>query len=220
MTSQLFSQIYLHEEGVEYWIQLFLFPGSSPSFTEIDTRKGISYQIGILKYKIHQNVNSKQYQCDPNASMESFTKCAFSPFKNLGCTPIFTKLGMNFNESNICTNYSAFKEMEAKILDHLRSTLRYNGLNRECMEPCSKVSYDASFREMHKNARILYEPKNSSVSFVLKYDNLMVETKEEYFLMSIGSLISNIGGFLGLFLGFSCLSLTLWTNEQAKGCMK
>ena len=218
--ANFFSQIYLHEKGAEYWIQLFLFPGSNPSITEIDTRKRIAYQIGILKYKIHQNVNSKQYQCDPNASMESFTKCALGPFKNLGCTPIFTKLGMNFSESNICTNYSIFKEREAEILDHLRNTLRNNGLNSECIRPCSKVSYDASFREMHKNARILYEAKNSSVSFVLKYDDLKVETEEEYFVMSIRSLISNIGGFLGLFLGFSCLSLTLWTNEQAKGCMK
>ena len=78
---------------------------------------------------------------------------------------------------------------------------------------------------MHQNVRILGYQNTSYrnelwVNFILKYDKLMVETQEEYFVMSFGSLISTIGGFLGLFLGFSCLSLTLWTSDQAKRCMK
>ena len=75
-------------------------------------------------FKIEKNVDAKQERCDPNVSMASFTKCAFMPFENLNCTSIFTKFGMNFSESNICTDYKTFRERNKLIKRHLINTLR------------------------------------------------------------------------------------------------
>ena len=52
------------------------------------------------------------------------------------------------------------------------------------------------------------------VSVNIQYDELVILTKKEYFIMSLESLTSAIGGFLGLFLGFSCLSITFWTQKH------
>ena len=54
----------------------------------------------------------------------------------------------------------------------------------------------------------------------LGYNDFIMDISKEYFVMSPGALISTIGGFLGLFLGFSCLSVTFWTSNYTGKCMK
>ena len=51
------------------------------------------YALGSLKYTVHHKINHDTCMCDPNASMESFTKCAFSRFNHTGCTVIITEIG-------------------------------------------------------------------------------------------------------------------------------
>ena len=75
-------------------------------------------------------------------------------------------------------------------------SLRNNGSYSKCFKPCKKVIYDASFREMHQNVRLL-EQNTSWVNFVLRYNDFDIETQEEYFIMGYKSLIASIGGFIG-----------------------
>ena len=160
----------------------------------------------------------KENKCDQNASVESFTKCVFSQIENKECTPIITKIGMNFNESNICKN-SKIWNRKMVLTNHLENILQNNGSYSSCIKPCKKVYYDASFKIMNQNARMLRK-RWEWISFLLKYEDFVVETQKEYFIMSFGSLVSAIGGYLGLFLGFSCLSIIFWLNKHAKRCMK
>ena len=146
-------QIYLHETGVEYWLQCFLFPGNNPSIAEIDGTSKVAYIKGTLKYIVHKNINTDKNHCSPLESMESFTKCAFDQIEETGCTPIMTKIGKFFNESNICSNYTIFNEKRKKIFEKMKNLLKNNGSYSNCLKPCKTISYDASFREMYQNAR-------------------------------------------------------------------
>jgi hypothetical protein len=47
----------------------------------------------------------------------------------------------------------------------------------------------------------------TNVNIVLTYATLSVEEQTETLVFDIGSLLAAAGGNLGLFLGFSCLSL-------------
>ena len=51
-----------------------------------------------------------------------------------------------------------------------------------------------------------------------KYEELLIETKQEYFVMDGLGLISTIGGFLGLFLGSSIVSIIDWIGNHVKKC--
>ena len=53
-----------------------------------------------------------------------------------------------------------------------------------------------------------------------KYEEFVITTKEEYFVMNEDGLVSAVGGFLGLFLGSSCVSVIEWIVQFFKKCMK
>ena len=137
-----------------------------------------------------------------------------------GCSPIIDKIGARLNLSNICSNYTIFSEKTKAMNKQLKQILK-NTSSTRCIIPCRTISYGASFRKMDKNARLLKGQKYYSfVSFGLGYNDFIMEISKEYFVMSPGALISTIGGFLGLFLGFSCLSVTFWTSNHTGKCMK
>ena len=137
-----------------------------------------------------------------------------------GCSPVIDKIGTRLNTSNICSNYTTFSEKTKAMNSQLKQILK-NTSSTRCIIPCRTITYGASFREMNKNARLLaghiYFP---FVSFGLDYGEFIMDISKEYFVMSPGALISTIGGFLGLFLGFSCLSVTFWTSNHTGKCMK
>ena len=56
------------------------------------------YAIGSLKYIVDHKINRDKYKCDPNASMETYTKCVFSRFNQTGCTAIITDIGKKNND--------------------------------------------------------------------------------------------------------------------------
>ena len=82
-----------------------------------------------------------------------------------------------------------------------------------CLRPCKTISYKATFRKMHHNSRTLSDETNEIkdwIGFGLVYGNVQVTTNHEYYVMSKEALVSSIGGFLGMFLGFSSLSIINW----------
>ena len=133
-------------------------------------------------------------------------------------------VGQKFNQTNLCTNtseYVAANSMSHKYLKHVLSENDENHKNDEnhendstCVRPCTTVSYEASFRKMSHNSRTLSSATNSMIpdwiGFGLVYEDFQVTSNHEYYVMNTEALISNIGGFLGLFLGFSCLSIISW----------
>ena len=59
------------------------------------------YAVGSLKYTVNQKLNRENYKCNSSATMESFTSCVFSKFKQTECTAIITKIG-NYGIICVC----------------------------------------------------------------------------------------------------------------------
>lgn len=56
----------------------------------------------------------------------------------------------------------------------------------------------------------------TGVSLSLSYESLIVEERIESLVYDAGSFLSAIGGNLGLFLGFSCLTMLLGILKLAE----
>ena len=52
------------------------------------------------------------------------------------------------------------------------------------------------------------------------YDDFVIENRKEYFVMNEDGLVSPVGGFLGLFLGSSLVSVIEWFSQLFKKCTK
>ena len=94
----------MHEPGSEYWLQLFFFPGDV-TITELDTTKDIAYTVVKLKYTVHEKINRQQYPCDPEATMLSFTKCAFKELEEFGKPNNLSSTEIFYTEVLICTSF-------------------------------------------------------------------------------------------------------------------
>jgi hypothetical protein len=83
-----------------------------------------------------------------------------------------------------------------------------------CPLPCRQVHYKTSLDYVHKNGwQIFDDEENSTVkrvdhfSLEYRYSTLFVEERIESYDYDVGSFLAAAGGNLGLFLGFSCLSV-------------
>ena len=66
---------------------------------------------------------------------------------------------------------------------------------------------------MHYHRLFSSPYRQDKFGFALYYEEFLVQNQEEYLVMDAGTLISTIGGFLGLFLGWSCLSIGEWFSH-------
>jgi len=216
----------LHEAGNEYWIQY----GLSPSKTKVvyidtDTNDGTYGIEGNLKYSTKEKVSRNNSQCDTNATIESFTQCAFNELEDYECSSAIDRIGKYFNETNICKNLTQLLENHDLIYQHLAGTLYSPNSPTKCIKPCKTSGFEVSLKKEHENAKLLgsnYTKEYATPGrflLLFKYSDIVIETKQEYLIMSNGGLISAIGGFLGLFLGSSLVSVIEWIGQLFKKYM-
>ena len=88
--------------------------------------------------------------------------------------------------------------------------------------PCNHVVYEAYIRKYHINSWVDYgdssqeDLSQQGVEVQLAYETLAVEERIETIVYDVGSLLSAIGGNLGLFLGFSCFTMLLGILKVVK----
>ena len=91
-----------------------------------------------------------------------------------------------------------------------------------CPMPCQQRSYTYTMKPFHRNSII--DPANrfianstKPVTFIsLSYKTLLTEEREETLVYDATSFLVNAGGNMGLFLGFSCLSILLYIIKLCK----
>ena len=215
----------MHESGSEYWLQ-YGFNPSKKSVVYIDTKtsKGIYGIDGMLKYVVDDKVPRKNYKCDPDATMESFTKCALNELDESDCSSAINRFGNYFNETSVCKNITQLSENYKLIRDHLGGTLYSPNSATKCIKPCKTTSFEVSLKKDHENGKLLGSDQlqNLTGKFLLNfiYDDFVIENKKEYFVMNEDGLVSAVGGFLGLFLGSSLVSVIEWFSQLFKKCTK
>ena len=105
---------------------------------------------------------------------------------------------------------SALKVFEAMLItftEFLTNMIEYG-----CPVPCSQKSFNYNIKYLNRNSWI--ESQNSTLSqnmaiVAVSYRSLLVEERVETIVYDLESLMTSIGGNLGLFLGFSCFSTFL-----------
>ena len=99
-----------------------------PTIFNLDTNTGDGiYRTDItMKYMVKQSINRKKFNCNPNATMMSFTDCAF---KNLDflCSVAIDNIGSLFNETKFCKNESLFHENIEYTYNQLSDFLHPDG---------------------------------------------------------------------------------------------
>ncbi len=100
-----------------------------------------------------------------------------------------------------------FKAFTDVIYDFLAYTERYG-----CPVPCDEPSYEISLKYFHETSFPDYhKPENFTNTFflLLFYETFDTVENKETLVYDVGDLFAAAGGHLGLFLGFSCLSLLM-----------
>ena len=84
------------------------------------------------------------------------------------------------------------------------------------LAPCEIPAYEASTRQFRYGSGMLQysitdlPPKDQRLKVItIVYELSLVQYQEQQRLVSVHNFVSQIGGNLGLFLGFSCLSTIL-----------
>ena len=215
----------MHEAGNEYWLQYDLSPSkSSVVYIDTSTNDGTYVIDGTLKYSTEEKIPRKDFTCDPNATIESFTQCAFKELPDFECSSAIVRIGKHFNETNICKNLTKLHENH-KLHKGQLGTILYSSRNpSKCIRPCKTSSFDVSLRKRHENGKLLMTSQFQQLlagKFFLNFKSadFTIETKNEYFVMNQDGLISAVGGFLGLFLGSSLVSVIEWIGQLFK-CSK
>ncbi len=81
-----------------------------------------------------------------------------------------------------------------------------------CPLPCVKQSYEISLKYFHETSwPDFYKPGNFNNTFFLSlsYKTFDIVENEETLIYDVGNFFAAAGGHLGLFLGFSCLSILM-----------
>lgn len=116
--------------------------------------------------------------------------------RQLGCTTPFTEF-----KDNICKNQSIGLKAQDLLWEYDQST------NKSCKFPCKilVIRYSKEGEKADKKP----EPVNGKEVAILhlKFED-MVKKIQGYYLYSFLSLIAEIGGYVGLFLGVSFYQIT------------
>lgn len=84
-----------------------------------------------------------------------------------------------------------------------------------CPPPCTQKSYSVDVKKYHANSWIDYDNQlgdlisKSAVGLSMAFETFSVEEQVEALVYDAGNFLAAVGGNLGLFLGFSCLTMLL-----------
>ncbi len=185
--------IFLHEKG-QFWPRTDMMSFGQPESIQLEREKELQIVFSIKEIT---QLNSEKNPCIENEEY-SFTKCLrdFAVRKS-NCSISILKGGQEKEECSI----EAF-ENYFSLLTKLR-TEQIGKIKKEsgCYSKCKVRVFSYSKRE-----NWISETKWISEAF-LQPKSSVVEYLVEYYNFDFQDLISSIGGYVGLFLGWSVLSL-------------
>ena len=149
-----------------------------------------------IDYEVYNMLDFGGQPCnaEPEFDKDICTQDAFEKkaLEKYGCTSPFGP-----NKDKICTDQNT----GSKVMEFYRQIFR--NLSNNCLSPCSFVST--------KGIKIMEQKKNYGYVWMVFKENIKVI--EAHHLYSTLSLIAEIGGYVGLFLGVSVNQVSTLMND-------
>ena len=163
----------------------------------------------------------KRKPCVDNPA-ESFTQCSMKILpkifqdNGMNCLMSFWKVLQLYSNMTLCNiNQTQANSYREKIWE-IESNFYQKPEDYGCLLPCTTHSFNPKLNTFHDKKT----NDSSSMMYILVYfSSTTVERKEEYFLYDIMSLGSSLGGNMGLFLGYSLLSMVLSLINFLERCI-
>ena len=136
--------------------------------------------------------------------VENSTECQKELLSKLPCNKKCYPILYNYLGLLPCNNHSELQCMNQQLYNfHEKERL-------QCYKPKEYVSYQAGQRP----SKIPIETPNETGTILsFKFSSQSLVKREEIYLIGTLDFIGNMGGSLGLFLGFSCFPLLSWLNK-------
>lgn len=216
-------QIFLHNEGEEFWLVATEFPIDVVSVNlPVESMENIALIQISLTEKTTTQIDRKTVPCQFYNQNTEFTDCSkeklwtlLKPIINCTIPQLKSVIPESSGFLECPSTLSAWITYMTSInilVDFLGHVSQYN-----CPVPCHQRSYNYNLKYLHRNSWINIENpsiggKNSSI-LAISYSSMLVEEKIETIVYDLENLLTSVGGNLGLFLGFSCFSTLLTVIE-------
>lgn len=139
--------------------------------------------------------------------------------KNVNCIIPGIYKFTNDTQLNECTDWRSASETFQNFLDIKYDFIASNS-KHGCPLPCTEVSFVFETFYLHRNSWIETKQEtelpNGVYQIKISYSSLHVKERVVTLVYDLENFLTSLGGNLGLFLGFSCLSLMLIAVELTK----
>ena len=193
--------IYLHEKG-QFWPGTELQPIGQTEKIILEENMDISCKF---KTKFKEKIRRESEKCERDVDYK-FTDC-ISKFiaTTVGCTTnwISYNVGSNLKTCSNSTEIQKFKELMINLKEKPFQQL---SKTTKCLPKCSVTAYSFNLKKTKIKEK---GPRNWTSAFFLHSSNLSPLTAIEYIPYDFTELTSDVGGYLGLFLGWSILYMGL-----------
>ena len=215
--------IYVHSKGSDIWFIYMAFALETP-LIRLDSHNSegiIAADLMLAETKTFlmdkTNLQCRHYEIDKknHNEMALFDNCCKQQLwhqikSKINCTiagmSTLEVLDITSTRNEECYDERCALET-ANITWDIFLDLVKNTSSFGCPMPCEQISYKVDSIYYHKNNKVLVEGK--FFSLFIAYSTLMVEERIETLNYDIASFLATAGGYLGLMLGFSFLSLLL-----------
>lgn len=127
---------------------------------------------------------------------------------NVSCTTPYTAKILESKKLPKCSDHQSAMRNQSEV------TKKFHKAILNTHKICSISSYQSN--EDYYNRNIETDLSASPPRLYVVYGSTIVEEKIEQYMYDPGTLLTSIGGNMGLFLGFSCLSCFLWLINFCK----
>ena len=155
--------------------------------------KSFAITYDIRGVEVIRTRNKRQKPCHENIDFDYDSEVFKEILDNAGCRPPYTTMRKNLA---ICDTKSKMKEIKENHFKH------FSGLNLK-YQPCNllvKVNYEVTERDTEES-----DPLNFTLNFEYKDDQVKIIQYARMY--GLWNLIANVGGYIGMFLGYSLIMI-------------
>ena len=205
-------KVFIHEQGDEFWLKKAIFPVSIDTIKlRLNSNKAACDADLVFKKRKFVTLHKESNPCKDH----DFNACAKQAISKLikkegiDCLITFWNEFEDFGLP-VCSslNESTFATLKGKIGKINRQFIG-DPRSYGCPKLCTNTKYNAKVVEFDEmTTSLLYnEPCESEYSLYIYFSMDHIEIIKEYLVYDIMTIISAIGGTMGLLLGYSMLSM-------------